>query len=341
LSAKPTATNPGYQDVIVFDFQKLLILIYDAHGVRSLPFETIAKRSVTIADFAYQCSAVVDPSEQLVETAPNNERWDPKVCIDRRNRRFLESMLNAFGLTWSHILSTNYNIQTIKVMTKAIIELASNSFTIHEQTEKVKPPQNWPRVGEDLPQWDAIAEADFLIGDVRFIVCQIVRDGQLRACAMAQSIDLELNSGRPHFVIFSVRHIMLARVTQDRKLNFTMAQQFFIGERNYPTSMGIKYLFWATEKIRPYVSTPLQNLPLEIQNCIMDHVSEMLMVSAQLGCILGIGFSYNKHYRGTTIVVCYEKSTERSGLPYSRILITPGSCAILYGLARIKALKYG
>lgn len=56
-----------------------------------------------------------------------------------------------------------------------------------------------------------------------------------------------------------------------------------------PSPSAVKLLLQVLSPPWPPLRTPIHNLPLEIQDRILEHVSEGSVEAARLGCILGLG----------------------------------------------------
>jgi hypothetical protein len=92
-------------------------------------------------------------------------------------------------------------------------------------------------------------------------------------------------------MLLSVKHIVLCRVHGLNKFEHTAPEPLFNSDYNLgpPSEAALDYLLWATESARDLISTPLQLLPLEIQDMILASVSAGTVAAAKVGCLLGLG----------------------------------------------------
>jgi len=94
-----------------------------------------------------------------------------------------------------------------------------------------------------------------------------------------------------HYMVLSVRHIMLCRATGPDKLEYTAPEPLFNGNHGVgpPSALALDYLLWATASYVPYISTPLQLMATEVQDMILSYASAGTVLAAQIGCLLGVG----------------------------------------------------
>lgn len=110
------------------------------------------------------------------------------------------------------------------------------------------------------------------------------------------------------YMILLVKHIMLCHATSPDLLKHTAPEPLFNGDSGIgpPSDLALDYLLWATATARPSIFTPLQSLPVEVQDMILEYVSIGTVVAAKVGCLLCFGspFSWND---GAFIVTLEER----------------------------------
>jgi hypothetical protein len=86
---------------------------------------------------------------------------------------------------------------------------------------------------------------------------------------------------------------MLCYANGSNSLQHTAPEPLFNGDYDTaPASdLALNYLIWATASARTSIFTPLQSLPIEVQDLILNHASAGTgrVSAAKLGCLLGLG----------------------------------------------------
>jgi hypothetical protein len=225
--------------------------------------------------------------------------WKPHVVVDNRMRAFAHRLFRDFNHQWRHILRNNYNFVTLRALSRGIIRLSTLEFEVHE-----KKGGDGARAGvgkiSSLPAWKPF-EADIVrVGTVWVILCQDAQNGlsiakqhvSSRGISTTESTST-MNSGEAHahYMILSVKHVMLCHATDRASFKHTAPEPLFNGvcDTGSPSDLALDYLIWATASARPSVFTTIQNLPVEIQNMILNYSSISTVGAAKLGCILGLG----------------------------------------------------
>ncbi|RMZ72438.1 Fatty acid hydroxylase [Pyrenophora seminiperda CCB06] len=215
--------------------------------------------------------------------------WKPQhVQVDSRMREFGHRLLRNFHYVWRHILRDTYNGIMLRVLARATVLLATLDFEVKRYTMRAddRPTQ--------LPGWEPFEEEIVRVGAVWVVVCQDLEKGLEVAREHVASSSQEFRqtetssttmaSGeeRAHYMILSVKHIMLCHVTTtttDQASPFfqhTAPEPLFNGDSTTcpPSDLALDYLLWATASARPSrISTPIHFLPVELQDEILDHTS--------------------------------------------------------------------
>ena len=95
---------------------------------------------------------------------------------------------------------------------------------------------------------------------------------------------------RPNiYLLLSVRHVMLCRVDRYGDLSYCAPMPFLNGV-DTPNSAATTLILQAlTFAFPPAPHTKIHDLPIEIQDRILEGVSEGPIEAARLGCVLGLG----------------------------------------------------
>ena len=104
-----------------------------------------------------------------------------------------------------------------------------------------------------------------------------------------------MNQGDPTeqrtYLLLSVRQMSVCHVDSTGNFLYTAPTTLMDG-RTLPSPSAINLLLQALSPPRPPLRTPVHNLPLEIQDQILKHVSAGPIEAARLGCVLGLGSPY-------------------------------------------------
>lgn len=230
--------------------------------------------------------------------------------IDERLRAFTRRTLCDFNFQWRHILRGSFNTVTLRVLARAIIRLLVLDFDIREETSRrhgLRGPHVWIT---ELPKWDSLDGDVVRVGDVYVVVCCSLQQGvyktQDHAASQMCKLADEHARTRLDYVILSVKHVMLCYAEGSDRLYYTAPERLFNGEYGTgpPSSLALDYLIWATASAVATVLTPFQQLsghaqntirqlPVEVHDIILSHVSAGTVAAARIGCVLGIGTPFS------------------------------------------------
>ena len=90
------------------------------------------------------------------------------------------------------------------------------------------------------------------------------------------------------YLLLSVRHMLVCDADSTGTLSYTAPTTLMDG-LTPPSPSAINLLLQALSLSQPQPCTPVHNLPLEIQDRILEHVSEGPVEAARLGCVLDLG----------------------------------------------------
>ena len=112
-----------------------------------------------------------------------------------------------------------------------------------------------------------------------------------------------------HYLLLSVQNVALCHQSRDGTFSYTTPHLLLNG-KDTPSAAGIKLLLqgMACAAARP-PPTRLHKLPPEIQDHILQGVSEGPIEPARFGCVMGLGSTYN----------WLRNDTSRTGGPIERL----------------------
>ena len=186
-----------------------------------------------------------------------------------------------------------YADPTFRIFAKAIINIATCDFRIEEVFERQHIFfRNTYVTPLDVPDWELNENAIFYVGDTMVVLDQdlkialkIAKDAANIASQVVISDD---RITQRTYLLLSVRHIMVCHVNASGNFLCT-APTIFMDGLSQPSRTSISLLLQALSPSRPPPHTPVHDLPLEIQDRILEHVSKAPIEAARLGCILDLG----------------------------------------------------
>lgn len=106
---------------------------------------------------------------------------------------------------------------------------------------------------------------------------------------------IDSRATRVHYMILSVRHIMLCHANGPNSLLYTAPEPLFNGDYDIgpPSDLALDDLTWATTSARPVIYTTLRSLPVEVQEIILGYAYIGTVEAAQIGCLVGLGLPFS------------------------------------------------
>ena len=291
-----------YHALWTFDIDNDTLLHTNRHRRCRIPLALLRERIVTLADMKPLGPPVPLPLEPGVDS--ETRFWKPQIEVDERMGAFTRRLLRDFNHQWRHILRDNYNPLTLRVLAQAIIRLSTLNFEVYEETGQRHGGRGSYVWITNLPDWEPLMADIVCVGNVYVVLCQSVQEGLSIArqhmlstqefTSIGHSQTVGSVQAQAHYMILSVKHIMLCRATGPNTLEYTAPEPLFNGNHHIgpPTDLALDYLIWATAAARVAISTPLQSLPVEIQDVILDYVSAGTVAAAKAGCLLGLGYPF-------------------------------------------------
>ncbi|KAH8687340.1 hypothetical protein BGZ60DRAFT_393415 [Tricladium varicosporioides] len=285
--------------VYTFDLDSDMLLFSDASQNLQLPLSRFrSERSVTRNDFS--TFEPISPP-QLNPLAFPSPYWRPSCAPSSRTLQFVTRILSDFTHQWRHILRHPYTDSTFRKLASAIVCIATLDFRTIELTSRwLHTHERGPYVWiHDLPSW--LPSGDRF---VRLGCTTVVLDQDLEhAMALARE-DVKMNGTRdadgvtsipPNiscvYILLSLRHIVLCCVNDQGEFSYT-APMALIDGIDVPSSVAIVLLLQGLSFASPPPRTRIHNFPIEIQDRILEHISDGSIEAARLGCLLHIGSPY-------------------------------------------------
>lgn len=222
--------------------------------------------------------------------------WNPQLPDTPRRFTFVERLLSDFNHAWRHILRHPYRDSTLRKSARAIIQLSSLDFTVFELTERMHLyATGWgPFIDvHSLLPWAGYDQKILDLGRTKVILDQNIELAiRIMREDVAQLQDEKIPSENTIYVLLSVRHVMLCRVSP-KNTSFTRPESLCNGVGK-PSHAAVKMLLHALSyPRRPPPRTLVHKLPIEIQDRILYYVSDGPIESARLGCTLSLGSTFN------------------------------------------------
>ena len=180
-------------------------------------------------------------------------------------------------------------------MAKAIISIATCDFEVREISDLRRVLDRsgiYIRV-VDVPSWEPNGNHIFNIGGTIVTLDQdlqnalkIARDD---AKGRAGAVTVDEPKAQITYLLSSMRYIILRQVDSTGCLSYTAPMAFMDGSSPPSSDATLLFLQALSLALPPAPCTPVHALPLEIQDRILEYVTEGPVEAARLGCLLGLG----------------------------------------------------
>ncbi|OCK78658.1 hypothetical protein K432DRAFT_417860 [Lepidopterella palustris CBS 459.81] len=207
-------------------------------------------------------------NDALLYVDRHHRSWIPLTLLRERNMTLAD--MESLGPPWRHVLRNSYSSLTLRVLARAIIWISTLNF-----------------------------EADIVrVGKAYIVLCQSIEKGlsvarrhviSQETVATESSRTTDYAQEQAHYMILSVKHIMLCHVTGPNTLEYTAPESLFNGNTGPPSDLGLHFLIWATAAARNSIITRLVSLPVKVQDIIFGYVSAGTVAAAKTGCLLHLG----------------------------------------------------
>ncbi|KAF2493951.1 hypothetical protein BU16DRAFT_60318 [Lophium mytilinum] len=279
-----------YQSLWTFDIQNDVLRYTNRDGCSQIPLALLRERAVSLSDMKPLEGPLPLPFKPAFD--PEGPYWEPQIKVGNRLRAFTHHLLHDFHHQWRHIHRRRYNSITLRALARAIIRLSTLDFEVRQNTGEGRVPLGLHVRITELPAWEPFENDIVRVGSIYVVLCQHIQEGLSMARRHLSSRDCSKKTAsgeaQAQYMVLSVKSIMLCHVTIQHSLECTVPEPLFNGIEP-PSGLALDYLIWATASARPWIFTPLQSLPIEIQNIILDYEVIGTLEAAKVGCLLGLG----------------------------------------------------
>lgn len=218
----------------------------------------------------------------------------PSTPIPKSRLDFSSRVLSDFADQWRHILRSSYAESTFRRLARAVVSIATYDFRVDEvcTRQHIYFRSSYVTV-LDVPSWEPYERHLFSIGGTTVVLHQDLQTALKIAKDEAKESSRVMNPGdrtkQRTYLLLSVRHMLVCHVDSAGTFSYTAPITLMDG-LTLPSPSAINLLLQALSPSRPPPPrTPVHNLPVEIQDRILEFVSEGSFEAARLGCILGLG----------------------------------------------------
>ncbi|KAH8802742.1 hypothetical protein F5884DRAFT_481134 [Xylogone sp. PMI_703] len=278
--------------VYIFNLDSDVLLFQDETRTLQLPLSRFREdESVTLADFTLS-QVLSPPSLELPRF--QYQSWTPSSPLPLRRLPFVTRILSDFAHQWRHILRHSYGDSTFCKLARAIICMATLDFKVVEVASRwMHTSERGPYVWiHQLPSWQPCKEHLIRLGHINVVLNQDLEYGMqlARSNAMKNRKPNEIATLASFhvYMLLSVKHIALCRIDNQGTILCTPPAVFLNGI-DTPSSTAITLLLRGLLFAFRQPRTWIHNLPIEIQDRILEHISEGSIEGARLGALLELG----------------------------------------------------
>jgi hypothetical protein len=279
--------------VCTFNLDQDLLLYSDESGHIQLPLARLRKPSSDpLQRSKFTPFEIASPPQlDLAEFPPPYQK--PSTLIPKSRLDFCSRILSDFADQWRHILRSSYAESTFRRLAKAVVSIATYDFRVDEvfMRQHISFRSFYVTV-LDVPSWEPYERHLFSIRGTTVVLHQDLQTALKIAKDEAKENSKVMNPGdrteQRTYLLLSVRHMLVCHAGSTGTFSYT-APITLIDGLTLPSPSAMNLLLQALSPSRPPPRTPVHNLPLEIQDQILEHVSEGPVEAARLECILGLG----------------------------------------------------
>lgn len=159
--------------------------------------------------------------------------WEPRVGIPYRLQAFICRLLRDFHYQWRHILRNPYNFMTLRVLARAVIRISTLDFEIRQNTGGHGPRGRHVWITH-LPAWEPFSANIVRVGRIWVVLCQQIQEGLLMAkqhmSSQTTPIAMDPYRAHAHYMVLSVKHVMLCHASGPDSLEHTAPEPLFNGD---------------------------------------------------------------------------------------------------------------
>ena len=320
--------------VWTFDLDRDILRLDQTDRNLWVPLDLVRQRSITISDFE-PCEPPPTLAKHALQSVYSARRpvvfWKMRrknIDLPRLQRRkaFVSRILADFAFQWRHVLCGRYNNSTFRRLANAVVRIVTLDFAVEEATLAHQSISRYLVWIDNLPQWDFASGHIVRVGGTAIVICQHTPHAitLIRNDFGKQIVSTPGSAGKTStYLILSVRELILFRISRDFE-KYTEPMRLFDGV--HPPSEEAVELFLQATQTSP-TTAPLRKLPVELQDAIIDKVSEEPIESARVGCLLDAGSVFTWKYNDRNIE---RQVSHRSRTPLSHICFGGYTSGIAY-----------
>ena len=235
-----------------------------------------------------------------------------------RCKAFVSRVLADFAFQWRHILLSQYNHSTFRRLACAIVRIFTLDFRVKEIAHSRQGRRGDLVSLHNLPEWDPFNGKIVRIGGISIVITQnllhadeIVRedyskrklsdpDDSLFTTFKESSVERINGICNETFtyLMFSIQEIRLCQFPENHNRNYTKPVRLF-KDTICPSDEAIEFFLGAVQT--GVCRTPINGLPIEVQDMILERLSAGPVEAARLGCLLNIGSNFTWRCDGRNI----------------------------------------
>lgn len=264
-----------------------------------IPLSVVREHPVTISDFKpYEPPILPEYPLESFFRKPHSKLKRTILDLQRlkRDKAFISRLLSDFAFQWRHILCSRYNKSTFQKLAYAIIRIATLNFSVVEETRSRQGLGGFHVWIHQLPEWDPPRGNFVRVGGTTIVMSQhiphaltpIQEDFAKREFSIREQNTSNTAERSYTYLILSVREVFLYQISSE-SVRYTKPERLYDGTHP-PSNEAINLLLEATQTSLP--TSPIHDLPIELQDMILDHVSAGPIERAKVSCKLNIGSSF-------------------------------------------------
>ncbi|XMA10191.1 hypothetical protein WAI453_002982 [Rhynchosporium graminicola] len=223
--------------------------------------------------------------------------WRPSRGASARSVPFVKRVITDFGIVWRHILRREYSDHTLRHFAKAILCMGSLDLEIQEEASRhlhtSMLPQRGPYVWiHSRPSWEPCSAPMFKLGRITVVLNQNLEQSMSLAKIDKGRMKGSEGNDVSTYLLLSIRHIALCNINSAGEVKYTEPAALLNGTDSPSHAAVLTLLQAASFALLPQPRSPIQKLPLEIQDRILGYISDGGTIAAQLGCLLELGLPF-------------------------------------------------
>jgi len=294
--------------VWIFDLDNDLVRFHKANHYTRVALDLFRQQDVTAQDFLPYTPPAAATQGSLSKFKLHRRLMRRNgVCADslERYRAFVGRLLSDFAYQWRHVLCGRYNNTTFRKLACGIVKILTLDFKVKEVTTQRRGIGGYLIWLNSLPEWEPFNENIVRAGGVSIVLSQypryaisMIRNDFRDYLRGKEKLDPSYClKGSRTYLVLSVREVALFRIDTEQE-RCTTSERLFDG--TLPLSDTALNLLLAAAQVRA-PETPLHQLPVELQDNVLQNMSAGPVEKARAGCVLGLGSPFTWRSEGRVI----------------------------------------